>query len=491
MRRRAAVRSVLGLLLLALAPPILAADAVCPKCGAPLEPGAAFCVRCGFRLTATAAPLPTPSATGGRASVVQLITVHDNELTSTYNSILFESNQRVDSILGNAFAVAPGEFITEAGLLVGAKQITLRTAGGQSIPARVAGIDAMVGVALLKADLSDLPPLTLRTDAPTALGESVRALGFSSGSYASSEAIVSSGVVSGLHRSAAHLHPVDDYIQTDASIPRGFAGGPVLDSQGRVVGMSTGLVYGSRVALGPETGIGFAVPSEWIGRALAWIRSGSPPRGWVGAYTVPGDAERRARFKLPGEVRAIVDQVFPGSPAELAGLRRGDGLLRVLGEDATSVPSLQRHFLDLKPGDIVTLEMSRAGQSRSVSLTLVPRPEKPRLSGVDALRYFGDLDLVAREDSLVVATVTPGSMLAHFKIAPGDLLQSVLSKKDWQHGAKDNSRWRSVRTAADLQERLETAYSDLDFYLGLRFRSRDGTKREIYLWEILTPTGAL
>jgi S1-C subfamily serine protease len=472
-------------------PPLLAAEAVCPKCGAPLEPGAAFCVRCGFRLTTAAAPPPTPAATDGRASVVQLITVHDNELTSTYDSIVFESNRKVDSILGNAFPVAPGEFITEAALLVGAKQITLRTAGGASVPARLVGVDAMVGVALLKADLPDLAPLPLRTDTPPALGESVRALGFSSGSGSTRDAIVSSGVVSGLHRRALHLHPVDDNIQTDASIPRGFAGGPMLDSRGAVVGMSTGLVYGSQVALGLQTGIGFAIPSEWIGRALAWIRSGSPQRGWIGAYTVPADAERRARFKLPGEVHAIIDQVFPGSPAEAAGLKRGDGLLKALGEEATSIPRLQERFLALKPGDTVSLETSRAGENRTLSLALVPRPEKPRLSGVDALRYFGDIDLAARDDSLVVATVTPGSILTHFKIAPGDLLQSVLSKKDWVHGAKDNSRWRSVRTTADLQERLETAYSDLDFYLGLRFRSKDGAKHEIFLWEILTPTGAL
>ena len=221
--------------------------------------------------------------------------------------------------------------------------------------------------------------------------------------------MVSSGVVSGLHRGNAGIHPIEDYLQTDASLPRGLAGGPMIDPSGRVVGMSTGLVLGSRVYLG-QSGIGYAVPAEWIDRALAWIRSGAAPRADV----------------------------------------------------------------------------------QQVAVTLSPRPERPRLTGIDALRFFAGLDLVPQgDDRLVVASVVPGSELAHYKVAAGDVLQSVLSKKDWLHGAKDNSRWRSVHTVSDLETRLETAYSDLDFSLGLRFKSKDGTKRELYLWEILSPTAAL
>src|SRR3989338_882109 len=153
---------------------------------------------------------------------------------------------------------------------------------------------------------------------------------------------------------------------------------------------------------------------------------------------------------------------------------------------------LQQRLLATKPGDPIDLEVTRAGEALSFSIRLSARPDRPRLAGIDALRFFGNLDLVPGDgEKLVVASVVPGSEPARLKIAPGDVLQSVLSKKDWSHGAKENSRWRSVRTVADLEARLETAYSDLDFCLGLRFRSRDGTKRELWLWEILTPTAAL
>jgi len=423
--------------------------------------------------------------------VVQVVTVHDSELTSTYASLVYESKLRIDSILGSAFAIAPGEFVTDSGLLVGAKDVSLRTSSGRSVPARIVGSDAMIGVALLKAELPDIEPLVLRDEQPARAGESLEALGFQSGAQASGEPIVSTGVVSGLHRGSQGVHPIEDYLQTDASMPQGLAGGPLLDGRGQVVGMSTGMVFGSRVFLGPQSGIGYAVPAEWIRRSLVWIRAGAPPRAWIGAYVVPADSENRAQFNLPPQVKLIVDQIFPGSPAA-AGLKRGDGLLKLQTEDATTLLRLQERILATKAGDAVPVEVTRSGQILSFALTASSRPDKPRLTGVDALHFFGGLDLVPRDgDKLIVASVTPGSEPAHLKIAAGDVLQSVLSKKDWVHGAKDNSRWRSVHTVADLETRLETAYSDLDFCLVLRFRAKDGTKRELFVWQILTPTAAL
>jgi S1-C subfamily serine protease len=465
-------------------------QSVCPKCGAPLQPGAAFCGQCGHKLEA---PGPAASAApDNRGLVVQVVTAHDNELTSTYASLAYQKNLRVDSILGSAFAVAPGEFVTEGGLLIGARQVTLRTASGRSVPAQIVGADPMIGVALLKSDAPEIAPLSLRKDEPPREGESLRVLGYPSGARANDEPVLSTGVVSGVHRGGVRIHPIEDYFQTDASLPHGFAGGPMLDDQDRVVGMSTGMVFGSRVLLGPQSGIGYAIPAEWIARALAWIRSGAPPRGWIGAYVVPADSESRSRYKLPPQVKLFADQVFPGSPADSAGLKRGDGILKVQGEEYFSLSRLQGRLLDMKPETPVAFEVTRAGETRSLSLTLAPRPEKLRLAGLDALRFFGDVELTPRdEDTLVVAFVTPGSEVAHAKIAVGDLLQSVLSKKDWEHGAKDNSRWRSVHTVADLESRMQTAYSDLDFCLGLRFKSKDGTKHELLVWEILSPTAAL
>lgn len=482
-----ALAATLAALLIGL-PGVFGQPATCPSCGQPLEPGAAFCGHCGHKVESAAAARDLVA--DPRTSVVQVVTAHDNELTSTLAAIAYHSTVRVDSLLGSAFAIAPGEFLTDSALLIGAREVRLRLPSGQSVPAQVLGADAMVGVALLKADLPDIPPMALRESETPRGGESLRALGFPSGGAAGGAPAVSTGVVSGVGRSAG-IHPIEDYLQTDASLPHGFLGGPMIDPKGRVVGMSTGLVFGSRVSLGPQSGIGYAVPAAWIGKALAWIRAGMPARAWIGAFPVRADPDSRARFKLPPTVSFFVDQVFPDSPAAAVGLRRGDGLVTIGGVKVTTQALVQERLLAARPGEAVAVEVMRAGQLEQVSVTLAARPEKPRLSGVDALRFFGAVEIAVRDsDTLVVATVAPGSEPSERKILPGDVLLSVLSKKDWEHATKDNARWRSVHTIADLDERLAMAYSDLDFALGARFRSKDGTKREIYVWEILTPTAA-
>jgi S1-C subfamily serine protease len=463
------------------------AGETCPKCGVPRDPSAAFCVNCGYKFT-TAAAAAAPAA---KPSVVQVVAAHDAELTSTLSSIVWGQKMRVDSLLGSAFAIGEGEFLTDSGLLVGAKDVALRTPSGRTVPAQVVGSDPMIGVALLKAQVDEVAPLAIRHEEPARIGEPLNAVGYPSELQAHGEPARSTGVVSGLHRGHAGIHPIEDYIQSDASLPRGLAGGPMLDGKGRVLGMSTGFVMGSRVVLGPENGIGLAVPSEWLERGLAWIRSGSPARGWIGALAVGIDPETRARYKLPPEARLVVEHVFPNSPAAAAGLVRGDGLLEVGGSAATTLPALQQRLMQNKPGDTLPLKIARGGEPRDVNVTLQPRPDRPRLSGADALRYFGDLEIEMRGDELVVGTVESGSQPAGARIASGDVLKSVLSKKDWEHGAVDNSRWRSVKSLEELESRLETAYSDFDFALGLRFKGKDGAKREMYVWEILTPTPAL
>ena len=129
--------AVAWLIVLAPAIPGVADDAVCPKCGAPLEPGALFCGRCGYKLEK---PAPAaPAAPDRHGAVVQVVTIHDNELTSTFGSLEYESNVQVDSILGSAFAIAPGEFVTDSGLLVGSKEVSLRTSAGRTVQATIVG----------------------------------------------------------------------------------------------------------------------------------------------------------------------------------------------------------------------------------------------------------------------------------------------------------------------------------------------------------------
>ncbi|HEU4400822.1 MAG TPA: PDZ domain-containing protein, partial [Candidatus Polarisedimenticolia bacterium] len=288
------------------------------------------------------------------------------------------------------------------------------------------------------------------------------------------------------------VHPIEDYLQTDASLPDGFAGGPVVDVDGRLIGMSTALVVGSAAWLGPQTGIGIAVPLDWIDRGVAWVRAGLPPRPWIGAFVIPADVDSRQVFGLPPEVRWVTQIVFPGSPAAAAGLKRGDGILRVQGQDPAALAEVQERLLRAGIGETWSLEAARGRAALPLSLTLAARPGKAQVEGLDALQYYGGVEIALKGPGKLAATrVLPGSEAARAKVAPGDQLVSMLVKKDLEHAERDTARWRTVNEIEDVRRFVQGAYSDFDFFVGLHFRSRQGEDRRLFLREILTPTGAL
>ncbi len=486
----------MALLLILLAATSLSASAGenhCKKCGAVLEPGAAFCTGCGTRVGQGADPaaVQEPSR-DARASVVQLVATHDREMTSTYGSIELGKSIEIESILGTAFSVAKGEFITDAGLVSGAKEITLRTVSGRSAPAIVKGIDPMIGVALLSADLPEVPPLTVQAGGFPKTGSDLSALGFPSGRSTAGGVATSNGVVSGVRRTEMGIHPVEEYIQTAVSLPAGFAGGPVIDSTGRCVGMSTAMPVGRSMILAPGTGIALSIPVGWMDRALAWIRAGRPARAWIGVLTATADAETRKAYNLPPEVSRFVEYVYPLSPAEAAGLRRGDGILSVEGMKATHLVEVQEKLLGANSGAAWNLEIQREGEKMTVPVTLAGRPERPRLRGTDAIRRQGGLELEAKGTiQIAVSKVLPQSGALSAGVQVGDVLKDLLTKKDLDRTDKNNARWRNVKDFEDLERLVALGYSDFDFYLGLRLQGRDGKKRYLYLYGVLTPDSAI
>ena len=286
------------------------------------------------------------------------------------------------------------------------------------------------------------------------------------------------------------IHPVEDYIQTDASLPQGFAGGPAVDSEGCLLGMSTAFPFGRQLLLGP-LGIGLFVPTEWLDRSVAWIRAGRPPRVWIGAHVMRTDADSRKLYSLPGEIHWVVEDVFPGSPAAV-GLRRGDGLLQAQGKPFSSLASLHADLLARAAGEKWALEVFRDGKRLPVEVTLTERPDRPRLAGPDALRLYGGMEISeGGSPGLVVTRVSSGTEAAAAKLVPGDTLLALFTKKDMEHVDRADARWRSVKDLSDLEEQIQRAYSDLDFVLGLKFRCKDGEKRKLLIYAPLTATNAL
>ena len=482
---------LLVVLSLASGAPAWSDSQTCPKCGATLEPGAAFCSQCGTKVEEVPREVPAQGP-DSRSSLIQVIAIHDREMTSVIEAIVSGSTVRVDSLLGSGFAVAPGEFVTDASLLLGAKEVRIRDSKGSSVNARIVGIDPLIGIGLLAAGLPDIPALPRSGDELPRQGAALTALGYSSTQGMAPSVTSSPGVVSGLHRAGMEIHPVEDYIQSDASLPRGFAGGPGVDARGRLVGMSTAFAFGRRLYFGPEVGIGLFIPTAWVDRSLTWIRSGQPPRAWIGAHLVPADSDNRKLYGIPADIRWVVEDIFPGSPAAVSGLRRGDGIVKFQGNEFTSLAAVQVPLLEAHPGDTWSVELLRNGKRMPLELTLKERPVSPRLSVPDALRFYGGLEIATGGSSgLTVSRVLSGTEASVAKLGPGDVLTSLYTKKDMVHVERSDARWHGVKDLQDLEVQVPRAYGDLDFALGLKFRCKDGEKREIFLYYPLTATNAL
>ena len=252
-----------------------------------------------------------------------------------------------------------GHIVTNEHVVDGAQSISIRFWNGATYRATVVGSDPSTDVAVLKVDApaSMLHPLTLGDSDSVQVGQAVVAIGSPFGL----EETVTAGIVSALHRemSAPNNFTIADSIQTDAAINHGNSGGPLLDLNGRVIGMNAQIESDS----GGNDGVGFAIPSNTVRSIVTQlIGSGSVQHAYLGV----GIASTANGVRLT--------EVRPDTPAAKAGLHAGDVITSVGGRRIQSAAELSSAIDAKKPGDRVTLGYTRNGQSRSVTVTLAERP---------------------------------------------------------------------------------------------------------------------
>jgi putative serine protease PepD len=252
-----------------------------------------------------------------------------------------------------------GDILTDQHVVAGATSVSVRFADGRSYPATVLGSDAStdVGVVRVKAPSSELHPLALADSSAAQVGDEVVAIGSPFGLPGT----VTAGIVSAVGRSiqAPNHYTITNAIQTDAAINQGNSGGPLLDSQGHVLGLNDQIETNS----GSSAGVGFAVPSNTVKRVADEIIAGKKP---VHAYLgVSLD---------PNGPAATVACIEPGGPAASSGLRQGDVITAVNGRQITSTDNFIAAVDSYPPGDTVTLTVKRGGSTRQVKAQLGTRP---------------------------------------------------------------------------------------------------------------------
>jgi len=267
-----------------------------------------------------------------------------------------------------------GHIVTNQHVVSGADTFSVSLWNGSEYAATLVGADPSTDLAVLKIDAprSVLEPLRLANSADVAVGDPVLALGSPFGL----EGTLTQGIVSALHRemTAPNNFTITDTIQTDAAINHGNSGGPLLDTQGRLIGVNAQIESES----GGSDGVGFAIPSNTVRSIVGQlVEKGRVEHAYLGITMVA----------VPGGV--AVTQVRPDTPADDAGVGAatgtkleggkeipsgGDVIVAFGGVKVTSPEELQAAVEARSPGDTVRLRVLRAGRTRTIEVTLGTRP---------------------------------------------------------------------------------------------------------------------
>jgi serine protease Do len=287
------------------------------------------------------------------------------------------SGQRAAAGLGCGFIVrADGAILTNAHVVAGASRISVAMKDGTSYPARLIGIDETNDLAVLKIDAKNLPVAPLGSSSNLLIGEWTIAIGNPYGFIlANSEPRVTVGVVSGVGRNLAAQSEgagvYVDMIQTDASINPGNSGGPLVNAAGEVIGVNSSIFSPS----GGSIGLGFAIPINRARRvADDLLAHGVVRRPWVGLQ--PQLARSPGAPGTRGAVNGVVvGSGVPGSPADKAGIRPGDVLLRSRNRTLHNPYDWYAELLELRVGENDTILVRRGARQIPVSVQVVDLPD--------------------------------------------------------------------------------------------------------------------
>ncbi len=348
---------------------------------------------------------------------------------------------------GSGFIISEDGYILTNNHVVGeADKITVKLHDGRKLDAEVVGTDPKSDVAVIKVGAKNLPVIELGDSDELEIGEWVIAVGNPFGL----EATVTVGVVSAKGRGGVGIADYEDFIQTDAAINPGNSGGPLLNLEGKAVGLNTAIFSQS----GGYMGIGFAIPIN-MAKAIKnqLVESGKVTRGYLGIRMEDVKPELAEYFELKPNQGVSVLQVFSDSPADEAGLKAGDMILEMDEKKIEGSQQFKNAVAMIEPGTKVTLLIFRDGKelkkkvkvgSLSDSAFATDVSEIGRQLGLGVQELTKDL---ARQfgyepgEGVIVSQVTDGGIAARAGIRSGMLIVNV--------------NRRNVNTVAEFNEALE------------------------------------
>ena len=342
--------------------------------------------------------------------------------------------QRVQNALGSGVVIRPdGIIVTSHHVVDGADEIRVVLADRRELAATVVLKDPRTDLAVLRVETEggELPSLELKDSDEVEVGDLVLAIGNPFGVGQT----VTSGIVSALARTQVGISDLNFFIQTDAAINPGNSGGALIAMDGRVIGINTAIFSKT----GASHGVGFAIPSNMVRAVVASLATGGKlVRPWLGVAGQGVTQDLAGSLGLPRPSGVLVMQLH--ASAAQAGLKVGDVVLAVNGQEVNDPEALRYRIATLPIGETAQLSVWRRGTKLTVAVPLAPPPQDPakdavELSGQHPLSgaTVGNLSPALAEElgldplrqGVVVLDVKARSAAARFRFRPGDIVHSV------------------------------------------------------------------
>jgi serine protease Do len=391
--------------------------------------------------------LPAVVNIASTANVTEQSLTGDPQLDEFFKEF-FERSQPEGPVqetsLGSGFLIDPdGYIVTNNHVIQGATEVTVRLQDGTELSAEVIGSDDKTDLALIKVEASaPLAYVSWGDSDAVRIGDWVVAIGNPFGLGGT----VTAGIVSARQRDI-NAGPYDDFIQTDAAINRGNSGGPMFDMDGGVIGVNTAIFSPS----GGSIGIGFAIPSNQARVVIDQLREfGYTRRGWIGVRIQSVDEELAEGRGLDAPVGALVANVSPGGPAEVAGIVAGDVILTFDGKSVHDMRALPKLVAETPIGKTVEVVVWRDRAEQTLNLEVgeldeeeaaaAEQPEPPTMPEQAEVPLIGlsvasltpeirqAFEIGEEVTGVVITEVDANSSAAEKGLQPGDVIRDVDQK---------------------------------------------------------------
>jgi serine protease Do len=374
----------------------------------------------------------------------------ENQMLPFYNDPFFKRffgdqapfseapHDQKEKSLGSGVIVDPrGYIITNNHVIDKADSIKVVLSDRREFKGKLIGTDPKTDIAVVKIDGGDLPTIPWGDSGRLKVGQYVLAVGNPFGLNQT----VTMGIISAVGRANVGIADYEDFIQTDAAINPGNSGGALVNTAGELIGINTAILSQS----GGYMGIGFAVPSKMAHAVMeSLIKTGKVVRGWLGVSIQEVTPDLAKQFGLADAKGALVSDVLSGTPAEKAGLKRGDVIVKVDGVPIDSPGHLRNRVAETPVGEKITITVIREGHEKDVAVTIGEQPKDlaqrggavegggqstSALDGVEVKeltpRIRQELNLPEELSGVVVNSVESGSDAEMAGLRRGDVIMEV------------------------------------------------------------------